>query len=83
MKEFLGYLKKFWWLFAISILIDFFWLEAYVYPTLTFDLSVGLDPIVWIRVFLKQIPFMIGFYFVFFRPNREKLFKKENTNPKN
>lgn len=77
MKDFLHFLKKLWWLFAISILMDFFWIEAYVYPTIAFDLSVGLDPMVWIRIFLKQIPFLVGFYFLFFRPNRERLKTKK------
>lgn len=81
MQDFISYLKKFWWLVLFSILLDFFWIEAYVYPTLTFDLSVGLDPMVWIRVFLKQIPFLVGLYFLFIRPNREKLLKKGTTDP--
>lgn len=82
MRDFLVYLKKSWWFFVIFIPIDFFWIEAYVYPTLTFDLSVGLDPIVWIRVFLRQVPFLVGFYFFFWRPNREKWSKiKKSQNP--
>lgn len=81
MKDLISQLKKFWWLILISILLDFFWIEAYVYPTLTFDLSKGLDPMVWIRIFLKRIPFFIGFYFLLILPNRDKLLKNGTTDP--
>jgi apolipoprotein N-acyltransferase len=78
MKDFPEYLKKYWWFFLITGVVHFFWIEAYVYPTLTFDLSVAKNPLVWLKTIFAQLPFMVVFYFLMWRPNREKLKRKKS-----
>lgn len=78
MKDFLDYLKwKPSWIGIILGAIGYFLLvQAYVYPTLTFDFSVIYKWSTWSQNATFQFWMTVFFYFNMGKPNR-KLWKKE------
>lgn len=79
MKDFKEYLKRIWWFYLIAAMVHFLWMEAYVYPTLSFDFSVVKNPFLWLKSFVAQLPLMVVFYFVMWRPNRKKIGNKKEV----
>lgn len=79
MKDFQEYLKRIWWFYLIAAAVHFLWMEAYVYPTLSFDFSVAKNPFLWLKSFVAQLPLMVVFYFVMWRPNRKRFGNKKEA----
>lgn len=79
MKDLLTYLKsKFTWLsILISSIFYFLLVQAYVYPTLSFNFSVISKFSTWGELVFFQSWMSTVFYFVFWRPNRKALLKEK------
>lgn len=79
MKDFLTYLKsKSTW---ISVLVFsplyFLLVQAYVYPTLSFDFSVIFELSTWVRLIFIQSWMTVFFYFLLWRPKQKALLKEK------
>lgn len=83
MKDFLDYLKwKPTWIGIIVGSVFYFLLvQAYVYPTMTFDFSVLYEWSTWARLIFFQTWMTVVFYFVLWRPNRTNLKKEKPQVP--
>lgn len=83
MKEFLDYLKwKPTWIgILVSSVCYFLMVQAYVYPTLTFDFSVIYEWSTWAQLIFFQTWMTVVFYFVLWRPNRKGLEKEKPQSP--
>lgn len=79
MKDFLNYLKSksTWITILVSSPIYFLLTQAYVYPTLSFDLSVIFEFSTWASLIFFQSWMAVVFYFVFWRPDRKALSKEK------
>jgi hypothetical protein len=77
LKDFLAFLKSNWWIFSLGALFYFLFVQAYVYPNLSFDFSVTLKVSTWVKLLSSQVWFAAAFYFVFWIPNRRKLIEKK------
>ncbi len=79
MKDILTYLKSKsnWISILVSSIFYFLLVQQYVYPTLTFDLSVIFEFSTWARLIFFQFWMCIVFYFVFWRPNRNAFLKEK------
>lgn len=78
MKDFLDYLKSTRWIVVLSAPLYFLFVQAYVYPTLSFDFSVASRFSTWIELLFMEAWLAMIFYFVFWRPTQKTL-KKEKS----
>lgn len=83
MKDFFDYLKaKSTWIGTlVGSVVYFLLVQAYVYPTLTFDFSVIYEWSTWARLIFFQTWMTVVFYFVLWRPNRKSLQKEKPQSP--
>ena len=83
MKDFIAYLKwKPTWIGIIVGSIGYFFLvQAYVYPTLTFDLSVIYKWSTWGELLFFHSWMTIVFYFTFWKPQKKYLKKEKPQSP--
>ncbi|WP_111668963.1 hypothetical protein [Algoriphagus litoralis] len=83
MKDFLDYLK--WKPTWIGILVGsvgyILFVQAYVYPTLTFDFSVIYEWSAWRNLLIWQTCMTIASYFTFGKPNRKVWAKEKPQSP--
>ena len=81
MKDFLEYLKSKTTLFLMGFFMVFYFVfvQAYVYPTLTFDFSVAKETKTWFELGFMTLFILVSQYFWFWKPNRKFLVRK---NPK-
>lgn len=83
MKDFLDYLK--WKPTWIGILVSsigyFIFVQAYMYPTLTFDFSVIYEWSTWKNLFIWQTCMTIAFYFTLGKPNKKASAKEKPQSP--
>lgn len=82
MKDFLNYLKarSTWVSVLVSSAIYFLLVQAYVYPTMTFDFSVIYKWSTWGQNAFFQLWMTIVFYFVLWRPTQKNLKKEKPQN---
>ena len=78
MKNFLKYLKAKTTLYLMGfyILFYFVFVQAYDYPTLTFDFSVANEAKTWSELIFMTSFILITQYFCLWKPNR-KFWNKE------
>lgn len=83
MKDFLSYLKaKSTWIgIGIGSVGYFLFVQAYVYPTLSFDFSVIYQWSTWGELLFWQSGMTVIFYFTFWRPNQKILSKEKPQSP--
>ncbi|GAB2474739.1 hypothetical protein [Algoriphagus taiwanensis] len=79
MKDFLEFLKSKTTLFLMGfyILFYFVFVQAYVYPTLTFDFTVAKEGKTWAELIFMTSFLLITQYFWLWKPNRKFLEKKK------
>ena len=73
MKNFKIYLKaKTTWIFILSYSVGhFLFVQAYVYPTLSFDFSVACQAKTWFELLFINSFLLVTQYFWFWKPNRK------------
>lgn len=80
MKDFLKYLKTKTTLYFMGfyILFYFVFVQAYVYPTLTFDFSVAKEEKTWVELIFTTSFILITQYFWLWKPNKKFWEKKKD-----
>lgn len=79
MKDFIEYLKwkPTWIMILVGSVFYLLLVQAYVYPTLTFDFSVISQWETWTNLFIWQTCMTIAFYFTLGRPNKKAWAKEK------
>ena len=74
MKDFKIYLKtKTTWFFHLMYSLGYFLLvQAYVYPTLSFDFSVALESKTWFELLFMNSFILVTQYYWFWKPNHQR-----------
>ncbi|MFN3757770.1 MAG: hypothetical protein ACK4SF_01040 [Algoriphagus aquaeductus] len=74
MKNFKIYLKaKTTWVFHVIFSLGYFLLvQAYVYPTLSFDFSAAFETKTWFELLFMNSFLLVTQYFWFWKPNQKR-----------
>ena len=74
MKDFSKYFKaKSTWVFHLIFSLGYFLLvQAYVYPTLSFDFSVAFETKTWFQLLFINSFLLVTQYFWFWKPNQQR-----------
>lgn len=74
MKDFKTYLyaKTTWFFHLMYSLGHFLLVQAYVYPTLSFDFSSALESKTWFQLLFINSFLLVTQYFWFWKPNQQR-----------